>query len=407
MLLLGFIVLVIGVVVTLAVEGYVPPLPAASLLSFGVIVSGVAWSHMANVARRRRAAHVLSYLEQALQNNLPLPRIFGALAEEDRSMAGGRRFAIQMSKVREQLESGAPLAVALSEVSGIQLRLLDLVAAAERVGRLPEVLTRVFQQRRDEIARRREGASFSYVYPFVVLTVFVFITTMFMIFVLPKYETICVDFGIKLPWVTQITMDIANTVGVWIYVLLGISLMAMTYIASRSRHGWPEMEADAGPGAWLRDRIPLLSRIRAYDALGNVLNFTADAVDAGRPIDSALAEAAQVSGNVPIQRKVAAWTSALLRGHDLSEAARFADMPPLVCGMLAAAVRTSGTAQVFRFLGRYYATRFSRARELLRAAMDPVIALTLGLAAMWLALSMFMPLIALIQSIALQGSDRL
>jgi type II secretory pathway component PulF len=76
-------------------------------------------------------------------------------------------------------------------------------------------------------------------------------------------------------------------------------------------------------------------------------------------------------------------------------------MPPLVCGMLATAAHTSELGQVLRFLGRYYEMRFSRAVAILHAAVVPLLALAMGVLVAWMELTVLMPLIALIDNLAL------
>ena len=74
--------------------------------------------------------------------------------------------------------------------------------------------------------------------------------------------------------------------------------------------------------------------------------------------------------------------------------------------MLATAVHTSDLAEILRFLGRYYGSRFSRSREVLLAAATPITAILLGLAVLWLALSIFVPMLTIIQSVSGGGSIR-
>ena len=75
----------------------------------------------------------------------------------------------------------------------------------------------------------------------------------------------------------------------------------------------------------------------------------------------------------------------------------------LTLSMLATASQTPDIAQVLRFLGRYYSTRFSRAVALLQASVVPLIALVMGSLVAWLALSVFLPLVRLIDRLAFQS----
>jgi len=61
---------------------------------------------------------------------------------------------------------------------------------------------------------------------------------------------------------------------------------------------------------------------------------------------------------------------------------------------------TAGAVDVFAFLARYYRSRFSRAAELIRAMMGPAITLFFGLIVAIVIISIFLPLISLIQNIS-------
>jgi type II secretory pathway component PulF len=75
----------------------------------------------------------------------------------------------------------------------------------------------------------------------------------------------------------------------------------------------------------------------------------------------------QVCGNARVRSQIDDWVSAMSQGAAIPDAATHADLPRLVSRMLSTAIQTPDLAEVLRFLGRYYATRFSRAIALLEA----------------------------------------
>ena len=66
-------------------------------------------------------------------------------------------------------------------------------------------------------------------------------------------------------------------------------------------------------------------------------------------------------------------------------------MPALISGMVATVNTTADLASVFRFLGRYYDNRFSRAALLLEGAVMPGIALGFAVPVALTALTLFRP----------------
>jgi type II secretory pathway component PulF len=297
-----------------------------------------------------------------------------------------------MEQAAYALERGAPVAVVLGSVPQMPERIIAMVAAAERMGRLPQVLERLLNQRREAITRRIDRGTFYRTYPLVLCIALLCIVSMLMVFVMPKFMVIFRDFGISLPPVTLALMQLSREGGPILLLLLPILFLGLFLLAAsswfwRSTRGFTET-----PGGWIADRLPWIGTMRIHQELGNTMEFIADAVESGRPLDEALNEAAQVTVNSKLRTQIQHWIAGITSGWTLAEAAKVAEMPPLVCGMLGTAVQTSDLPPVLRFLGRYYAHRFSRAALLLDSSVLPVLALVMGTLVGWVALSAFMPM---------------
>jgi type IV pilus assembly protein PilC len=373
-------------------------LTVTSLCLCAAIAIVLVWLMVEAVQNRRHVGQILAYIEQAVRLNLPLPQTLQAIATgEPGSMA------THILRAKIALEQGEPLAVALEALPNFPARIIGLLAAAERVGRLPQVLARLVDQRRARHRNDTRGPAwipFYRTYPFMVSIALIAVTSMLMIFVMPKLEQIFKDFRIELPPVTLITLDISRNIGPWISLLLLVILLAGMFGAIRARWSGGAYGLAEGPGRWILNRLPWIGRMRSYHALGESLEFSAEAIDGGRPIENSLAEAAPLAGNPIVRRQLRQWADLLTRGQALTESARAARMPRLVVGMMNTAVQSADVVQIFRFLGRYYATRFSRAMALLEGAFVPAVVFVMGSFVAWLALSLFLPLVTLINTLA-------
>ena len=362
------------------------------------MVGWMLWAMINAAARRRRAASILGYIEQAVRLNLPLPRLIGAIGDSERG-----RMARDLEVAKIRLEQGGSLVSVLEALPQMPPRVLGLVAAAERTGRLPQVLAKLMEQRRRAVSRGLGFLPFYRTYPLVLGLVFIGVASMLMIFVIPKFEQIFKDFGVQMPGVTVAMIDLCRIAWPWIPLLLAVLLVAL--IANTISSGW--IGGGYGlverPVARLVSYIPWVGRMQMQRALGDVLDCAADAIDAGRPIETSLTEAGQVCGNARLRQRVDTWAGQLAQGAPLPQAARDAGMPRLVSGMLSSAMQTPDIAQVFRFLGRYYSTRFSRGVAPLEASAAPVIAISMGIMVGWLALTVIAPLNTLIQTLSSTG----
>jgi type IV pilus assembly protein PilC len=303
---------------------------------------------------------------------------------------------------QEKLEQGASLTTVLEVIPHTPPRVIGLVAAAERSGRLPQVLSRLMEQRRAARPPAFAFLPFYRTYALFLSLAIITVTSMLMIFVVPKFEMIFKDFGLHLPFITQLTIDVSRVVAdqPWIPLLLALILIAMMLNSFLTRWSGGAYGVVEGPGARIVSCLPWFGRIRAYRALGDVFHCAADAIESGRPIETSLLEAGQICGNARVRRRVERWVSQMQRGRLLHEAALDAGLPRLVSGMLATAIHTPDVPQVLQFLGRYYSGRFSRALELLRASTVPAIAIGMGAIVCWIALSLFAPLMSLMVTLS-------
>jgi type IV pilus assembly protein PilC len=324
--------------------------------------------------------------------------MFAAFAESERGR-GAWRFARQMREAQTALVSGNSLTSALANLPQIPQRILDLIGAAERVGRLPQVLARLMKQRRDAIARGALIPPFYRTYPLVVGAALLGVTSMVLVFVMPKFEAIFRDFGTKLPAPTVLLLDTANALSPWI--LLIIPLMVIFAFISVIRYStWRQIGIIESPGAWIANRLPWVGRVRMHGALGDVLQFAADAVEAGWPADRAIAEAALIPANSKLRETLDYWVQGIARGQSMADAARDAGLPAILSTMLSTAITTQDVAEVLRFVGRYFSMRFSRGLAIARAALVPSFAIIMGSFVAWVALSVIVPMVTLIDSIA-------
>jgi type IV pilus assembly protein PilC len=222
------------------------------------------------------------------------------------------------------------------------------------------------------------------------------------VFVLPRYQAIFNDFGIKLPWITLAVFDSARMFAPLVAML---ALCSALWIGGRTlwetfhpmRIGDTVLRAGIDRLLWF---LPVSHGLQRDRGLADVLEFLADAMDAGAPADRALAEAAELRTNMVLKLRIRRWAQLVASGQDLQSAAREAGMPTIVHGMLAMHGTGEDAKNVFRFLARYYRSRFSRMSAFLQAATVPAMVMLFGLLVGTVAFSLFMPMISLINSVS-------
>jgi type II secretory pathway component PulF len=379
--------LLCGVVAALVPPlGYVAPLGGLLIL--------VALAVLFRSARRKEAMVAMVYLEQAVRQNLPLPAM---LAAAERTESGPLRK--RLGRLRDALEGGTPLEMALSStVPGVPRRVLGLVESGERLGRLPHVLARVVRPQLALEERQPLQSIYLRWYPLAMLFVLTSISTLMMIFVIPKFKAILRDFHIPMPPVTRYVIETYQWLAIPVAIIAAVTLVIFCGRLAGEVIRIPGQRFEIWQ--WLTDRLawvtPLWRGVVRNRGLADVCYVMADALDIGQPADLALSEAAQAASNIVLGKRMERWSRNVTAGMSLSDAARKAKLPALVVNLLSTAHGPDGAKNVFRFLGRYYDSRQSVAAAVLQGAAVPAVAGGFGLIAASIALAMFMPLVELI-----------
>ena len=347
--------------------------------------------------RRRTAALLVGYLDQAVRLNLPLAPLLAAVERGESESLRPRIAALRVT-----LEQGAPVGEALRTAApGADPRTVELLTAAERNGALPQALARLY---RDEFAAAdadRDPGRGAAVGAYALALVFAvtFLVWAMGFFVMPKFQQVFRDFNIQLPPITLATNRASAALGL---PLAGAAALGIAWMISASLRQLLLQRRAESPLRNFEDRLlwlsPIAGQLARDRGLADALHAIADAVEAGRPAPDALAEAQLAHLNVVLRERIARWAQLVDEGEGFATAARRAGMPRLVVGLIATA-QPADLVNALRFLARYYAARFSRLTLLLHAAAAPALAVAFGVVVAIVALGIFLPMVNLADSI--------
>jgi type II secretory pathway component PulF len=382
--MLGLALLVPAIVALLIFSVGNPVVIVFCLIFIGVIFVLALILRTNRAVRRRRAMVVLAYLEQAVRANLPLPRmLIAAQAGESGAIAA------RLRSLRRKLESGASITEALDHsLRELPRRSLGLIAAAERIGQLPQVLDRLIREDGRRDTNDMVESAFISVYPLMMCAGIFIITSMIMIYVIPKFEQIFKDFRVDLPWITVLMMQFSRSAGIFLAPVIMLAMVIFVFSAIRNRF-WPSREVS---GNWI-------GRFSRHRDLADACGVVADSLGAGLGLDAAIRSAAELPVNTLLRWKLYRWAGGIEQGLSNADAARRARMPQLLIG-LSATADLSTADEVFHFLQRYYAARFSRFAALMRGAIVPLTVFFFAIIVAAIALALYLPMIQLINTTA-------
>lgn len=305
--------------------------------------------------------------------------------------AGTPALADLLARVRQDVEGGQPLSVALAQHPQVFGPLhVSLVQAGESAGILETMLERLAQTlEKNEKLRARLRAALSY--PLVVVVLALAVLVLMLLFVVPVFEEVFQSFGAALPWSTRAVLGLSDALGTgapWA-ALMALPL-ALLWHRAWQRPAWQRQ--------WQRQVLgwPVLGELLRDTVVARWAHTLSALLEAGVPLTEALPVAGKATGhplyerlNEHLQRRVA-------QGGRLSEGmahtGRFPDMLVQLC----ATGEESGTLGPLLGKAAELTTEALDARvQALSSLIEPLVIVLLGGAIGVILVAMYLPIFQL------------
>ena len=325
---------------------------------------------------------------------LPLDQGLSAMARE----MGAGRLQRATAEIAADLSSGRTLPEALGRQAG---RVPDfypaLVSVAVRSGRVGEVLSTltVYARSISDLRATIVGAIF---YPAIVL-VFAFVLFGFVChFIIPQFKKIFMDFGIQLPPITLVAIQIGDH-PLLFYVVPPLGIVVGIMLAKLSLRS-----TETGRRAWARFvySMPIIGTLLRSSRLAAFSDLLSILVDHTLPLPEAFRLAGEASSD-PLMAHAARYVEQDLRdGKPLGDALRNRRLVPELLAWLTGLGERRGTLAVSLHQAALVYRRQAEMRAMmLRSVLPPFLILcTAGLLVTFFVLAMFMPLIKLLVELA-------
>ncbi|MEM1010583.1 MAG: type II secretion system F family protein [Planctomycetota bacterium] len=348
-------------------------------------IGGVSRKKLVNFTRN------LSTLQDA---GLPILRSLQILEQQERpgllkAVVGG---------VAEEVESGSSLSEAMASYPKAFDKLyVNMINAGEAGGVLDIILSRLadFMEKAAKLKKKIIGAM---IYPAAVITIAVAIVTGIMIFVIPAFEDIFADFGVELPAPTQFLIDTANFMAPprhgWAYVLLTpIAILILWKIIRLSKGGRYGTDL-------FKMKIPILGQIVRKGTVARFTRTLGTLISAGVPILDAINITKETCGNEVFERALVKVHDAIREGESMADpmrATRIVDT--IVVNMIDVGEETGDLDKMLVKVADNYDNDVDVLVSSLVSILEPVMVVILGGIVGFIVISLFMPMISLVQSL--------
>jgi type IV pilus assembly protein PilC len=381
----------------------------------GLVFGGVRSKELTTFTRQ------LSILQDA---GLPILRSLRILAGQ----AKPGRLKYSLEDTCEEIEGGATLSEGMAKSPKCFNRLyINMIKAGEAGGALELILQRLadFLERAESLKRKVKAAM---IYPCVVILVAVGILTFIMISIVPKFEDIFADFGLVLPKPTLILMAISKwCVSYWFLIPgIPISIWLLVKLIRKFKHGrigWDQFII----------KVPVFGNLIEKNILARTTRTLGTLVASGVPILEALNITRDTSGNAIFERMYTRVSEAIREGEAIAKPMKEHSVPgfhpvaaffwfffcfgpvgllfylikykkrivdDIVVNMVDVGEETGELDTMLYKVADTYDEEVAVLTEGLTKLMEPLLILFLGGAVGFIVISLFIPLVSLINNLS-------
>ncbi len=300
-----------------------------------------------------------------------------------------------LQEVANEVESGSTLSDALAKHPKVFDRLyVNMIKAGEAGGVLDTILDRLaeFMEKTLRLKKKVIGAL---IYPIVVTVIAVGILAAIMKFVIPSFEAMFKDIGLKLPFLTQILLGISRFVSDWFIVLLAIPFIGIFAY---------KMVARTPGGRFFFDKfklnMPIFGTIIKKSTIARFSRTLGTLIASGVPILEALAIVKEAVGNDVVTKAVEDVHASIREGESIARPLGASGVfDDIIVNMVDVGEETGELDKMLMKIADNYDEDVDIAVEGLTSVLEPILIVFMGGAVGFIVISLFLPLIDLIKSL--------
>ncbi|HEX6791987.1 MAG TPA: type II secretion system F family protein [Candidatus Krumholzibacteria bacterium] len=301
-------------------------------------------------------------------------------------------FRTSVAKIMTDVEGGATLGEAMGKHPKIFNQLfVNMVEAGEAGGILDVILMRLatFLEKLDQLQRKVKSAL---TYPTVVACVALGATAFMLIFIIPTFAKMFVDFGGELPMPTRIVIGISDFLRNFWWAL-GASAVGAVIAFKR----WYATDNGRLQVDKMMLKIPVLGTVVRKGSVARFTRTLGTLISSGVPILQGLEITARTAGNRVVENAVLATRESISQGNTISEPLKECGVfPPMVTSMIAVGEQTGALDEMLEKIANFYDSEVDTAVDSLTAIIEPVMIVIMGIVVGGMLIAMYLPMFKLV-----------
>ncbi|MFA6251913.1 MAG: type II secretion system F family protein [Candidatus Paceibacterota bacterium] len=320
-----------------------------------------------------------------IESNVTPSDALDALAAQTRNKA----FRSKIIKISSDIRSGVLMSKAFSRYPDLfSIFYVNMIRSGELSGGLPRILDRIASHLESDYAIRQKTLT-AMIYPAVILTIFVLIFIVIMIFVIPNLVTVLEGTGADLPFATKIIIVISNFFSAyWYLVLAAVALLAaFTYYYPKTKEGRDLVDA-------MLLKLPLFGNFFKDIYISRFAENLSTLIAAGVQINEALEIVATVVGNNTYKKVILKIKDKVVKGEGFSYAlAQYPEqISPLFIQMAAVGEKTGKLDSALTNVVKFYNRETENFVNSISGLIEPIMIIGLALMVGFLVAAVLLPI---------------
>ena len=296
-----------------------------------------------------------------------------------------------LEAIKEEVESGKTLTESLKNFpKHFDTLYVNMVDAGENGGILDIILDRLSVYMEKSIKLKREIKT-ALIYPSVVISAAILVTTILLVFVIPTFAELFEDFGAELPLPTQIVINISNFFVKYFFVISGSFFTSLIIFFKFSK-------TDKGKSILhpIYLKLPIFGDLIRKVAVARFTRTLGTMLSSGVPILTALNICSKTAGNKVVEVTVQKTRVAISEGKQMADTLSESNVfPPMVTQMIGVGETSGALDKMLEKVAIFYEEEVDNAVGALKQLIEPLMLLFLGVIIGGLVIAMYLPIFKL------------
>ncbi len=352
-------------------------------------------------SKRQMSGELLSTFSKELSSYLNSGMtILTAIKLLENQHEGEKKYVSFLNSIKTMIDEGKSLFHALNtqKVYAMPEFFIQSLNIAGQSGKMVEVLTNMgnFFSAQNKVKKQVKGAM---VYPAIIFTVAIAMTSFLIAFVVPKITTIFEDTDQKLPPITQFVLSISDFLtAYYIHLVIGITLFIVLFKLAYAKIDAFHRLIDG----WLL-KVPVLGALIQNHELGRFSYILSLMLDSGVAYAQAVKLSAASFGNYKLIDLFEKASTKVLEGNKLSNALQLTKGVKLKRNFmqsLALGEESSEVAHILDNISHLYAEENEDKLKLLLGLLEPFMMLFIGVVVGVIVSAMLLPIFTMTQGLS-------